>query len=252
MGRRRPASTEEAVELNLAPIMNMVMILVPLLLLSSVFIKAGVVNVSSPRRADASRAESEERPEEPAVPRVVVSIGRDGFRISDQRNLGSFAPFAQPVARCANQRSGSASAPGDTRELPPTVCLRDDAGAGADLLAALDFGGLYNRLAEIRLQSEWFVGFGEEGGSVISVLADPDIPFEVLVATMDTARYLLRPGDRPLLAPTASSDVTAYMLGGGHPTPEDLGRAQYIESSGASVPMFRDVVLVLPRPTAGG
>ncbi|MCB9519360.1 MAG: biopolymer transporter ExbD [Myxococcales bacterium] len=258
MGRRRHSVDEENVELNLAPIMNMVMILIPLLLLSSVFIKAGVINISSPRNAQAAQADPEERPEEVPVPKVVVYIGQDGFRISDQRNLPEFAPFMQPIARCGGGGGAAAGAPGaniaahDLQGIPPTICLRQGVDAGADLLAKLDFGALYNRLAEIRLQPQWFDRFGEENNAVISILGDVEVPFEVLVATMDAARYMLQPEGTELPAPSASSNIQSYMLGGGNPTPEDLGRAQYIKVDHAAVPLFPDPVLLLPRPSAGG
>ena len=99
MARRRRAQPEEVQDLNLAPIMNMVMILIPLLLLSTVFIKAGVVNISSPRNAQSTTQENEEQEEDEPVPRVVIYISDDGFRVGDQRNA-MLQPFTQPVAGC--------------------------------------------------------------------------------------------------------------------------------------------------------
>ena len=58
MSRRRRVE-EDSQELNLAPIMNIVMILIPLLLLSTVFMKAGVINISSPRNAQSNNQETE-------------------------------------------------------------------------------------------------------------------------------------------------------------------------------------------------
>ena len=261
MARRRRAQPEEVQDLNLAPIMNMVMILIPLLLLSTVFIKAGVVNISSPRNAQSTTQENEEQEEDEPVPRVVIYISDDGFRVGDQRNLPSFQPFTQPVAGCdgaaaAGEPQGNLQ-PHDMANIPATVCNRRDADASASLLDRLDFAGLYNHLVRIRMQPAWFDRFGEENNAVISLLGDPEIPFEVLIATMDTARYFLQSEGAGLTAPTAASTVEAYLLGsGGNATAEDLGNAEYIrneeeEGSAKFVELFPDPVLLLPRPNAG-
>ena len=49
MARRSKRIEQENQELNLAPIMNMVIILIPLLLLSVVFLKVGVINITAPK-----------------------------------------------------------------------------------------------------------------------------------------------------------------------------------------------------------
>lgn len=258
MARRRHREEEELADLNLAPIMNMVMILIPLLLLSTVFMKTGVVNISSPRNAQSNTPEQEEREEETPVPRVVVYISQDGFRVGDQRNLPEFQQFTTPVARCGGGGAGAAGAqqqlnPHDMAEIPPTICLRDGTDANASLVDRLDFGGLYNQLVAIRLQPQWFDRFGEENNAVISILGDPEIPFEVLIKTMDTARYFLVPDGSATGVPSASSNVAAYTLGGGNATPEDLENAIYLlTTEHERIELFPDPVLLLPRPNAGG
>lgn len=255
MARRRHTVEEEAQELNLAPIMNMVMILIPLLLLSTVFLKTGVVNISSPRNAQSNTPEQEEREEETPVPRVVVYISNDGFRVGDQRNLPDFQPFSTPIAGCpgagAAPAAGAPAAPSphDLAQVPATVCARDGDG---DLLNRLDFAGLYNQLVAIRLQPQWFDAFGEENNAVISILGDPEIPFEVLIKTMDTARYFIAAEGQTPGAPSASSSVTAFQLGGGQGTTELLENAMYITTGdGERVELFPDPILLLPRPSTG-
>lgn len=253
MGRRRHSYEEKSVELDLAPIMNIVMILIPLLLLSAVFLKTGVVNISSPRNAQAQQADTEERPEEVPVPRVYVTISADGFRVGDQRNLPEFARFQAPIARCGGTGAGAAvAAPHDAASAPPTICLREGADPNAPLVDKLDYPALYNHLVQVRMQPQWFDGFGKENASVISILGDPEIEFEVLIRTMDTARHFLQPAETALAAPSASASIDAYLLGGGNPTLEHLMAAEYLKVDGALVPLFPDPVLLLPRPSAGG
>jgi hypothetical protein len=255
MARRRHTEEEESVELDLAPIMNMVMILIPLLLLSTVFIETGVVNISSPRNAQSNTPEEEEQEEETPIPRVVVFISSDGFRVGDQTNLPSFLPFRQPIAGCPGAGTGAAApgqpmSPHDMAEIPATICLADE--NAADLVNRLDYAALYNQLVAIRMQPEWFDRFGEENNSVISILGDPEVPFEVLIRTMDTARFFLQPGG-DLAAPRGDSAlIPQYQLGGGtSPTAAQLADAHYIKVEGELVELFPDPVLLLPRPNQG-
>lgn len=254
MARRRRQEEDENLELDLAPIMNMVMILIPLLLLSTVFVKTGVVNISSPRNAQANTPEQEEREEETPVPRVVVYISQDGFRVGDQRNLPDFQPFTQPISRCGGGAAADGPvAPHDMANLPPTICLREGVSPDAPLVQKLDFPALYNQLVSIRLQPQWFDRFGEENNSVISILGDPEVPFDVLIKTMDTARFFLEPEGAGLGAPSASSNVQSYLLGDGTPTLEDLEEAKILvvnETERAT--LFPDPVLLLPKPSTGG
>lgn len=258
MSRRRTRFKDEEQELNLAPIMNMVMILIPLLLLSTVFLKTGVVNISSPRNSqNANQADTEEQEEQTPVPRVVVYISDDGFRVGDQTNLPEFQPFTTPIARCgggggAAAAEGQQLSPHQLAEIPPTICLREGVDANAPLLEKLDFAGLYNQLAAIRLQPQWFDRFGEENNAVISILGDPEIPFEVLIKTMDSSRYFLTAEGSGTTPPTASATIPSYQLGGGNGTRELLENAVYVfDGEGARVELFPDPVLLLPRPNTG-
>ncbi len=258
MARKRHSFAEEEQELNLAPIMNMVMILIPLLLLSTVFLKTGVVNISSPRNAQANTPDTEEQEEQVPVPKVVVYISDDGFRVGDQSNLPEFQQFTTPIARCGGGGGGAAGeearqlSPHDMAEIPATICLRDGVDANAPLVAKLDFPALYNQLVAIRLQPQWFDRFGEENNAVISILGDPEIPFEVLIKTMDTARFFLSAEGQSPGVPAASSSIPAFQLGGGNGTLEDLENALYIMTpEGERVELFPDPVLLLPRPSSG-
>lgn len=175
---------EEEQELDLAPIMNMVIILIPLLLLSVVFLKVGVINVTAPKLSVGPP--SAEPPEEDKKPlNLTIAINSMGLRVGAE---GGILPA---IAGC----------PPDG----PTICLRKDVtvdvaakyrearvqmaagdlsggeGVMEEALQAYDWRMLYNKLAEIKKR------FPEE--TVFNVSADPDIPFSAIVRMMDVIRY---------------------------------------------------------------
>lgn len=183
---RSKRMVEEEQELDLAPIMNMVVILIPLLLLSVVFVQVAVINITAPKLS--MGPQSDTPPEDDKKPlNLTVTVAPNGFRIAAEGgNLG-------PVAGC----------PPDG----PTICLRSDKPvdvsakfaesrkyvAGGDLksagdsieagLSAFQWRVLYNELAKIKTR------YPEE--TVMNVSADPDIPFGAIVRLMDVARYQL-------------------------------------------------------------
>jgi biopolymer transport protein ExbD len=250
---------EELPELSLTPIMNMVMILIPMLLLAIVFMKTGVINITSPRNTQSNTPDTEQKPEEVMLPQVTISISADGFRLVDAKNVPEFvAKYTPPTPRCGGGGAGGAAAgvaPHDAAKLPATICLREGATPDSRLIEQLDYAALYNHLARIRLEPAWYDEFGKENKSTIQILADPEVPFDVVVKTMDTARYFLRSPEANPGAPSASASVEAFMLAGGNPTQEDLKNAVYLtggESATERFAMFPDPVLLLPRPTSGG
>ena len=236
-------------ELNLAPIMNMVMILIPLLLVMVQFDKKGIIAVESTSSA-ASAASSDEQEQEQA-PRLLVTISDDGFRIADQRNLPAFAQYMVPVAGC----TGAGAAPEDgAAQANPTVCLRQDAAEDASLVDKLDYAALYNRLVEIRMHPEWFALFNQRENSVISFIPDSEVPFEVIVRAMDVSRYILAPAGTEPELPTAGSGPTSYQLAGGaSPSEDDLLRARFlrredvVEGESPFIGLFPSPVLLSMR-----
>lgn len=185
MARQRRDAGSENTDLDLAPFMNMVVILIPMLLLSVVFIKIGVINITAPKLSVGPP--SEEQPEKEEEPlNLTIAINAQGFRIA--------AKNAQLPPEGSCQEGG------------PTICLEKknvevaskfeaarkafengQAEVGAkeldEALAAYDFRGLYNKLVEIKKN------YPEE--TVVNLSADSDIPYAVLVRVMDVARYKL-------------------------------------------------------------
>lgn len=78
--RLRRQRDAKGADLHLAPILNIVMILIPLILLSAVFTRAGVVEITSARRDIAP----EDAPAERRGPQLVVHVSDGVWRLSDR------------------------------------------------------------------------------------------------------------------------------------------------------------------------
>jgi biopolymer transport protein ExbD len=178
---RRKQDNSAPPELNLAPIMNMVVILIPLLLLSVVFLSVGVINASSPAEIVTGKPTHDTEP----PLNLTVAIAHNGFIVSTKNGL------SKPVSGC----------PADG----PTVCLRHDAnlpeefaaaqtalesgdtGASEAALdratAAYDWNQLYTLLAQIKRDNL--------DETMVKITADPDVPYTLVVRTMDLARFEL-------------------------------------------------------------
>jgi len=188
MARRDRGGDDENAELNLVPFMNMVVVIIPMLLLSVVFLKAGVINITSPKLSVGPP--SEKKPEKKKKPlNLTVTIGDKGIRIA------ATGAVMGPEEGCPS--------PG------PTLCMTDDSvdidqkvkrarskfeqggkaaskeahGIIQEASMAYDWMGLYNKLMEIKKQ------YPDE--TVVKVSADPDIPYAFIVRAMDVARYKL-------------------------------------------------------------
>lgn len=181
----RGKRTKEAEpELNLAPIMNMVVILIPLLLLSIVFLKVGVINITAPKLSMGPPSDTPPPEEEPL--NLTVAVNAKGFR------LGATGAILPEMAGCP--------VPG------PTICLEKQnvdvaakyAKARKDMsakntqqgeleldaaLGAYNWRELYNQLARIKGQ------YKDE--TIINISADPDVPYAAIVRVMDVARFKL-------------------------------------------------------------
>lgn len=187
MARRdRGGGGGETDDLDLVPFMNMVVILIPLLLLSVVFLKVGVINITSPKLSVGPPSEKKPKKKEKPL-NLTVAVADNGFRI------GATGAILPPQDGC----------PSDG----PTLCLADDSidveakikearsqfeqGAvdqGKKLLdeaaSAYDFMGLYNQLMKIKKE------YPDE--TVVKISADPNIPYELIVQTMDVVRHKLK------------------------------------------------------------
>ncbi len=188
--RLRHQDDPDETELNLAPIMNIVIILIPLLLLSVVFVSASIINIHVPTLCGVSACDASDKDTPTAPPlNLTVAIGHKGFELAARA-----APLP-PIEGC----------PSDG----PTICLRDTQADTADLFGqarrAIDSGDraqgqaildraleqydwrrLYNTLHQLKVDNP--------DESIVSVSASSDVPFAAVVRLFDTARVRLKSG----------------------------------------------------------
>lgn len=180
--RARAQDPEAPQELNLAPIMNMVVILIPLLLLSAVFVSVSVINVSTPQLS----------PPPPSTTQVTdlpqalsVAVGRHGFYISSPQGAVTPQPECGGASVCL--------AEGDARalELELEHAQRYTAQGQQALaeqtlnhaIARYDWRALYNALMTQRAQNPHI--------KTLKISAEPRLPYAALIRLFDVARHEL-------------------------------------------------------------
>lgn len=153
-------SIDEAEDLNLTPILNIVLVLIPLMLLSVVFLKIAILDVTMPQRSAGAANQDSEPPK-----RLQLFISRQGFTVLD----GMMA--MPPVEGCP--------------ESGVTVCASNpDAQIEVD---RHNWVALYNLLIDLKNNPSW------TAHETIEIVADPGIPYGMIVKAMDVSRYQLVP-----------------------------------------------------------
>ena len=233
MARRR--QEDEEVELNLAPIMNLVMILIPLLLLSVVFEQMGVINVSAPKLS-VGPADEQPNPDEEKKLNLTIGVSVSGFSLlTSDGKLSPLSGCDNPdVAICTKKGKDVAailsevkalrgkydSAPNDANR----VFIQQSDDKLQEAIEAYDWRRLYNTLIEMKQK------FPDE--KLVNLTASPNVPFEMIVKTMDTVRYKLE-------SPNEN---------GTFDTDEKFQLATYKETSAGDAPyaeLFSDVALAV-------
>ena len=179
---RTPRIKEEEQDLNLAPIMNMVVILIPLLLLSVVFVSVSVINVNAPSLAPGKQSDTIEEEKE----KITVSIGASGFHVATNKgNLPVVAGCPKDGPTICLVEPGESTHDGfaKARELIERNQREQGSALLEDTVARYDWRQLYNTLSELKRTNP------EE--KVIHVSADPDIPHAAVVRLFDVSRTRL-------------------------------------------------------------
>lgn len=185
MGRRpRAEERSEADDLNLAPFMNMVIILIPMLLLSVVFLEVAIINVTMP--LGGATTDTEKDPEDKEPLNLAIAMSPNGFYVTA---LGAVVP---PVEGCPTQgpticlEDDSVDVPASFEEARRMMAAGDGASGEVELekgLQAYNYRELYNLLSRFKEQ------YPEE--TTVRLTADADIPFALTVRVMDVSRYRL-------------------------------------------------------------
>ncbi|MCA9743587.1 MAG: biopolymer transporter ExbD [Deferribacteres bacterium] len=151
----RKTTPMENVEPNLTPVMNLMVVLIPLLLSSAEFIKIAILELNLPPAAGPVQQNLQKPQETIRTLDLTISVTSDGFYIS------SALAILRPE-----------TADG------PSIPLRAD--------GAFDFDGLSQKLLEIKEQAE---GKFPDAQSII-IQAEPVVDYQTLVSTMDAARAI--------------------------------------------------------------
>ena len=155
------AKVPEAEDLNLTPIMNCVLVLIPLMLLNVVFMKISIINVTMPQRSAGAAQTSGDPPF-----RLQLFISDQGFTIvKGQETL-----------------PGEGDCTGG-----PTICLANpDAELATD---RYDWLALYNKLLDVK----WDPECQKANHDTIEIVGDSNVNFGTLIKAMDIARNQLVP-----------------------------------------------------------
>ncbi len=203
---------DKAVDLDLTPIMNMVLCLIPLMLLSVVFMTITVIDVTMPQRSAGAAASDGEPPQ-----RLQLFISKQGFTI---------IKGAVPVPAIEGCPSDG-----------PTICINNE---NAELeVDKHDWLSLYNKLFEIKSEGEW------SNHEQIDIVADPQVNFGVLVKAMDISRYQLVPRDEHSTATKGKVMQSAAQLADSLAVVTD----QQVNNETKKVPLDMFPVVVLGLPT---
>lgn len=165
MARRKKKGINTDIEdLNLVPIMNLVVCLIPMVLLGMSMVKVGVVNVNAPKfgQGAATPEESDKKPLN-----LTVAVGADGFRLQATANLHETLGMGAAPAPDA--------AAADPTAAPPILIPKK----GEDY----DYAELYNKMNAIKK------AFPDE--SIVNLTAEARIPFKHLIFVMDALRVKL-------------------------------------------------------------
>lgn len=171
---KRSSRTIEPLEINIFPMMNLMVVLVPLLLSTATAIRLGVIELNLPQAVGGAAAEAQMPVEATKSLDLTVTI-------TDQ---GLFVSSSQAVLQADQE--------GPTIPLTPT--------------GEYDYEALSNMLLELK---EKIYNTPLDTRRVI-LQAEPDIAYQVLVSTMDACRSITVDGNTYELFPTVS--VSAGIL----------------------------------------
>jgi biopolymer transport protein ExbD len=186
---------DNEMELNLTPMMNLIAILIPALLVSTVFVEIAVINVSAPAIGTAPDAEPQkDKPDKPPL-NLTVTVTDKGFTLAgsggvlnavgaDAEAKGPTIPIIQkqvscqqflgtwPPPRSKNRSQAKCENPEDNRTF-----------------------WIYDQVALQKKFLELKDPFPEEKRMIIA--AEEDIEFEAIINVMDTGRMVKADEDEP-------------------------------------------------------
>jgi hypothetical protein len=163
----------------------LVIILIPLLLMSVVFLEIGVINITAPTLSVGAPSEDRPPPDEEPL-NLTIAISADGFRIAATGAVlqprGACPPQGPTLCLEASSVDVGAKVE-EARRMMSQGAQGTGEGALEEAVSAYNYRGLYNELSRIKKE------FPNE--TIVTLSADADIPFAVLVRVMDVSRFRL-------------------------------------------------------------
>lgn len=181
MARKKKSFDNTIADLDLVPIMNLVVCLIPMVLWGASMVKLGVVNINAPKFGMGAAAEPVDEENKPL--NLTIGVASDGFRLS-------------ATGADLNQVLG----------LQPAVAIDPAAPEGAPTAGPIipkkgdqyDYPALYNMMVAIKTR------FPEE--TIVNLTAEPTLPYKHIITVMDAIRMRLD-GD-------SYADLDAFRKGG--------------------------------------
>ena len=168
----RSSRTFEPVETNLFPVMNLMVVLIPLLLSTATYVRIGVIELDLPPAASGQADETVLPREEERSLDLAVSITEEGFYISSALAVLTGPEGGPYIPKRVNENN----------------------------LLEYDYSALSNSLYDIKSQAQ---GRFPDAENII-VQADLQIKYQVLIHTIDAARSIQRNGQVYQLFPRVS------------------------------------------------
>ncbi|MEZ4272879.1 MAG: biopolymer transporter ExbD [Myxococcota bacterium] len=180
---------EEEMELNLTPMMNLIAILIPALLVSTVFVEIAVVNVSAPAIGAPSADQEEKPPDKPPL-NLTVTVTDKGYTVAGAGGVlgeeeaaaggGPTIPLVQRSTSC--KRFVGTWAPPRSKNRSSPKCEKGDDSRN---YWVYDTEALQRKLMDIK------EAFPDERRMIIA--AEPDVEFEAITNVMDSGREVKDP-----------------------------------------------------------
>lgn len=170
MARKKSKFVEQVEDINLVPIMNLVLCLIPLVLFKTQLVKIGMVNVSAPKVGPASSQKQEEDKDTKPLG-LTVALSKDGFLLkATGADLSAYF--------------GEGDATGV--KIPMKAEQYSNKNGDVEKVTTYDYIELYKKLLKLRESYE--------DDKLLTLTAEPELEFKYLIRTMDVVRYQFADG----------------------------------------------------------
>lgn len=174
---RRKKFTEEVEDVNLVPIMNLVLCLIPAVLFNTQLVKIGMIDVNAPQIAPPSSKPKEQDPEKPLG--LTLLIDSKGFLLSAKG-----ADLSAPEALGEGDKNGVRIGLVNDKDYKAIEGKKSKSTLPRG--KSYDFVSLYNKLKVLRAK---YPDKKEKPPEVMTISAESTVEFRYIIRSMDVARY---------------------------------------------------------------